>query len=284
MPNKAHHELNRRSWNAGTKAHNSHKGDQAAFFRAGGSTLFPEERRLLGNIASKTLLHLQCNSGQDSLSIARHLGARVTGVDISDEAIGFARRLSRESSIDAHFVRADIYDFFEGHDERFDVAFSSYGAICWLSDIQAWGRGVAGCLKPGGRFVLVDFHPALLMFDEGWRLNEDYMGGVVCEYDSGVGDYVAMTGVAAGVDSLEPGITDFHNPFPGVEYKWGVAEIVTALIDAGLTLRHLQEYAFSNLFKPFPDMRDIGGLRFAAPAHLPQHIPLMFSLVAALKP
>jgi len=284
MPNKAHHELNRRSWNEGTKAHNSHKGDQAAFFRAGGSTLFPEERCLLGDIAGKTLIHLQCNSGQDSLSIARHLGALVTGVDISDEAIRFARRLSRESGIDASFIRADIYDFFDRHDQLFDAAFSSYGAICWLSDIQTWGRGIAGCLKPGGRFVLLDFHPALMMFDEEWRLSDDYMGGVAYEYDSGVGDYVAMTGAAAGIDSLEPGIADFHNPFPGVEYKWGVAEIVTALIDAGLTLTHFQEYAYSNLFKPFPDMRDIGGLRFAAAAHLPQNIPLMFSLAAELKP
>lgn len=86
------HEANRLSWNAATVAHNSHKGDQAAFFRRGGSTLFPEELDLLGDIAGLSLLHLQCNSGQDSLSLAQ-LGADVTGVDISDEAIAFARRL-----------------------------------------------------------------------------------------------------------------------------------------------------------------------------------------------
>ncbi|MYE27214.1 MAG: class I SAM-dependent methyltransferase, partial [Chloroflexi bacterium] len=143
MPNKAHHETNRLSWNEGTKAHNSHKGDQAAFFRAGGNTLFPEETRLLGNVTDKTLLHLQCNCGQDSLSIANHLGSRVTGVDISDEAIRFARQLSRESGIKASFIRADIYDFFANDSARFDVVFSSYGALCWLSDLAAWGRGIA---------------------------------------------------------------------------------------------------------------------------------------------
>ena len=284
MPNKAHHEINRLSWNEGTKAHNSHKGDQAAFFRAGGNTLFHEEQTLLGDISGKTLLHLQCNSGQDSLSIANHLGAAVTGVDISDEAIRFARELARDSGVPADFIRADVYDFFDNHVQLFDVAFSSYGAICWLSDIQTWGQGIASCLKSGGRFVLVDFHPALMMFDAEWRLSDDYMGGVAYEYDSGVGDYVAMTGAAAGIDSLEAGICDFHNPYPGVEYKWGVAEIVTAIIDAGLQLTHLKEYAYSNLFKPFPDMQEIGGLRFAVPAHLPQNVPLMFSLVAELTP
>ena len=280
MPNREHHQINRRSWNEGTKAHNSHKGDQAAFFRAGGNTLFAEETRLLGDVAGKTLLHLQCNSGQDTLSIANHLGARVTGVDISDEAIRFARELSRESGIDAKFLRADIYDFFEANREQFDVAFASYGALCWLSDLEAWGRGVSSCLRSGGRFVLIDFHPVFAIFDEGWNLRHDYMGGKVYEFESGVGDYVAMTGAAAETDELLPGIENFVNPYPGVEYQWGLAEIVTALLDAELRLLDMREYDVSNGFKPMDDMRELGKRRYGMPEHLPQAIPLMFSIVA----
>ena len=283
MPNRAHHETNRLSWNEGTKAHNSHKGDQAAFFRAGGNTLFPEETRLLDDLTDKTLLHLQCNCGQDSLSIASHLGARVTGVDISDEAIRFARKLSRDSGIKARFIRADIYDYFAAERERFDVVFSSYGVLCWLSDVVAWGRGVAGCLKPGGRFVLVDFHPALMMFDGEWQLKHDYMGGAPCELESGVGDYVAWTGAAAEIDSLLTGIRDFRNPLPGVEFQWGIAEVVRALLGGGLRLSQLAEYNFCNGFKPMSDMVDFGGRRYAMPARLPQNVPLMFSLVAEQK-
>ncbi len=283
MANKAIHEVNRRSWNEGTKAHNSHKGDQAAFFRAGGNTLFPEERSLLGNIAGEALLHLQCNCGQDSLSIARHLGATVTGVDISDEAIRVARQLSRDSGIQASFHRADIYDFFTEASAVYDTVFSSYGVLCWLSDLAAWGRGIAGCLKPAGRFVLLDFHPAFAMLDEEWRLRHDYMGGVRHEFESGVGDYIALTGAAAEIDSLLPGIRDFKNPHPGVEFQWGVAEVATALIDAGLQLSHLAEYNYCNGFKPMSDMVDLGGRRYAMPARLPQSFPLMFSLVAELK-
>ena len=283
MPNKAYHEANRLSWNEGTKAHNSHKGDQAAFFRAGGSTLFPEESRLLGDINGETLLHLQCNSGQDSLSIARHCGAIVTGVDISDEAIRFARQLSLDSGIKASFVRADVYDFFAISSERYDVVFSSYGALCWLSDLAAWGQGIAGCLKPGGRFVLVDFHPALVMLDGQWQLKHDYMGGAPCEYESGVGDYVALTGAAAEIDSLLPGIRDFRNPFPGVEFHWGIAEVATALLKADMSLSHLAEYNYSNGFKPMSDMVDLGGRQYAMPDHLPRNLPLMFSLIAERK-
>ena len=280
LPNRAHHQLNRLSWNEATKAHNSHKGDQAGFFRGGGSTLFAEERDLLGDLAGKSLLHLQCNSGQDSLSIALHLGAQVTGVDISDEAIRFARELSRESGIPAEFVRADVYDFFMENERRFDVVFASYGALVWLSDLAAWGAGIARCLVPGGRFVFIDFHPAFCMLDEDWRVTCDYMGGTAIEYESGIGDYVALTGAAAEIDALEPGVQDFVNPHPGVEYLWGVADVTMALLNAGLMLEYLREYDYCNGFKPVPDMREIGERRYAMPNDRPQRIPFMFSLVA----
>ena len=91
-------------------AHNSHKRDQAKFLRAGGSTLFAEELGLLGDVRDRSLLHLQCNSGQDSLSLVQ-LGAQVTGVDISDTAIDFARQLSRDSGLSASFERADVLEW-----------------------------------------------------------------------------------------------------------------------------------------------------------------------------
>ncbi len=282
MANKIHHETNRLSWNEASKAHNSHKGDQASFFRSGGDTLFREERELLGDIAGKTLLHLQCNCGQDTLSIARRLGADVTGVDISDEAVAFARRLSAQSEIPARFLRDDIYDFFETNQRKFEIVFSSYGVLCWLSDLSEWGRGVASCVQPGGRFVLVDFHPAFSMFDDEWRLRFDYMGGGFVEFDSGIGDYVALTGAAAEIDKLEDGVRDFRNPYPGIEYQWGIAEVVMALVDAGLQLTHLGEYAHCNGFRPYSDMTDLGNRRYGAAPRLPRKIPLMFSLVAEL--
>ena len=63
------HEDNRLSWNEATIAHNSHKGDQAAFFRNGGNKLYDEEKDLLGDIHGLTVVHLQCNAGQDTLTV-----------------------------------------------------------------------------------------------------------------------------------------------------------------------------------------------------------------------
>ena len=192
---KALHELNRLSWNTATVAHNSHKGDQAAFFRNGGSTLFPEERELLGDLPGLRLLHLQCNAGQDTLSLVRD-GADATGVDISDEAIDFARQLSADAGLPARFERADVLDWMPAaaaRGERFDRVFTSYGAICWLSDLSAWARGIASLLAPGGRFAMVEFHPFSLYFDEQWQPRYDYFNGDATEEPAGVGDYVAAS-------------------------------------------------------------------------------------------
>lgn len=277
-----HHEANRRSWNSATVAHNSHKGDQAAFFRAGGSTLFPEERELLGDVDGRTLLHLQCNSGQDTLSLAR-LGARCTGVDISDEAIGFATRLSAESGVAAQFERADVYDWLAaaGRDgRRFDLVFASYGAVCWLSDIRLWARGIAGVLAPGGRFVLVEFHPAAMMFDEKLRLAFPYSSeGDALKSEYGVGDYVADSGPALALDGWHSGVQDFDNPHAAYEYAWGVGQVVQALIDAGLRIEALREWMYTNGWPPYFAMRREPGRRFRTPEGVPD-IPLMYGVSA----
>ncbi|MBE9035683.1 class I SAM-dependent methyltransferase [aff. Roholtiella sp. LEGE 12411] len=191
------HEENRLSWNEATKAHNSHKGDQAKFFREGGNTLFPEEKELLGDIAGLSVVHLQCNAGQDTLSLAQH-GAVVAGVDISDEAISFAQQLSEKSGIFATFYRADVFDWLEetaNKNEHFDIVFSSYGAVCWISDINLWAKRIAAILKPGGRFVVIDFHPVASMFDEDWSRKFPYFSNSKpLSWEDGISDYLAASG------------------------------------------------------------------------------------------
>jgi SAM-dependent methyltransferase len=278
LDNRQYHEDNRRSWNAATGAHNSHKQDQAAFLRAGGSTLFPEELELLGDIAGRSLVHLQCNAGQDSLSLAAR-GAEVTGVDISDTAIEFARQLSADSGIPATFERADVYDWLaHAGDERFDIAFSSYGAIVWLSDIRVWAAGVARILKPGGRFVLIEFHPFASMFGWDWQLDGPYFEGEPMSFEHGIGDYVGLSGAALTPSGWVEGVQDWVNPHPGHEFQWPVSVVIQALLDAGLALRSFREYPFSNGGKLWNNMRESEGGRMLPPEGMPD-LPLMFSVV-----
>ncbi len=282
MTHRHLHEDNRIAWNAATQIHNSHKRDQAAFLRGGGSTLFPEEIALLGDIAAKRLLHLQCNAGQDSLSLAQ-LGAIVTGVDISDEAIAFATALSAESGLPATFVRADVYDWLEsaqGREERYDVVFSSYGCLVWLSDLTLWAQRIAGILAPGGRVVLLDFHPFAMTFDWDWSARLPYFtNGAPESYEHGVGDYVGLSGAALAPSGYNDSIQDWTNPHPGHEFRWTLAEIATALTDAGLAITTLREYPYSNGAKLFDRMQETPGRRMVPPDDVP-NLPLMFGIVA----
>lgn len=275
------HEENRLSWNAATVAHNSHRGDQAAFFRNGGTTLRPEELALLGDLQGRLVAHLQCNSGQDTLSLAR-MGAQVVGVDISEAAIEFARQLSQDAGIPAAFERADVYDWLEetaSSTRRFDLAYCSYGALVWLSDIQTWARGVADILRPGGSLVVIDTHPVAHMFEpNGTRVYPYTTQGEPLSFEEGVGDYVAELGEGWAGMAYEPGIQDFTNTYRHHEFNWGLGEIVTALLASGLILTSLQEYFYDNGGPVFEGMQQ-GEKGWYLPAEQP-NFPLLFSLTA----
>lgn len=282
MDTRTLREQNRLSWNAVVGAHDSHRGDLARFFHEGGNTLFPEERELLGDFGGKTLAHLQCNSGGDSISLAK-LGAVVTGVDISDEAVRSARELSERTGIPARFERADVYDWLRSaarSGRRFDLVYSSYGVVCWLPDLEAWARNVADVLKPGGRFVLVDFHPFADVFDERFRLAHDYpSGGEPLDEGRGVGDYVAESGGGLTPSGFAEGVQEFENPEPCHLFRWGLGEVVTALAGAGLRIIALKEFPYSNGERHFSRMRELPGRRMIPPEGIPT-VPLMYGISA----
>ncbi len=263
----------RESWNHATRNHNAHKGDQAAFLRNGGDTLFDEEFQLLGDLQGRTLLHLQCNAGQDTLCLARR-GAVVTGVDFSSEAIGFARGLSRDTQLPAQFVEADALDWLEETSQRFDVAFSSYGAVGWLPDLTRWARGLARVLNPGGRFVYVEFHPLVWSVGKTLRLDgDDYFAAT--PFVEPVGDYVMASGAALGALTPAPSV---ENTIPATSWQYGLGQVVTALAQAGLVLETLVEWPYSNGCKVHASLVPDGPRRWKWPEGCAR-VPLMFGVV-----
>ena len=260
------------SWNVATRNHNAHKGDQAAYLRGGGETLFPEELALLGELAGRSVVHLQCNAGQDSLCLARR-GAAVTGVDFSDEAVGFARGLSRDAGIEAEFVEAEVVGWLEATPRRFDLAFASYGVCGWLPDLDAWARGVRRVLVPGGRFVYVEFHPLVWSWDAGLTpRGDDYFAAGT--FSAPVGDYVARSG--EGLGAVEVGETE-GNEVPAHSHQYGLGQIVTALVGAGLMLEVVREYPHANGCKVHEALVAGGERRWVWPEGIAR-TPLMFGL------
>lgn len=153
-------KANKKVWDALTGPHLLSEFYDVEGFKAGNDWLRPLEIEEMGDVHGKTLLHLQCHFGQDTLSWGRR-GAIVTGVDFSDEAIDYARKLSKETGIKADFICSDIYALPEILDQQFDIVFTSYGVLTWLPDLKRWAEVVAHFLKPGGFFYIVEIHPIL---------------------------------------------------------------------------------------------------------------------------
>jgi SAM-dependent methyltransferase len=238
-------------------------------FKAGKSSLLSVELEELGDVNGKSLLHLQCHFGMDTLSWAR-LGAKVTGVDFSDKAIALAKELSKEQNIPARFINANIYNIPNVLNEKFDIVFTSYGTICWLPDIVKWAQIISNSLKPGGTFYIIDGHPFGFLIDENkepFKVGFNYFPeGRPVFFEEG----------GAYADPL----ADLKHQ---ASYQWDhpMSNIINALLDANLELEFLHEFPFS-YHKIHPDMkeRDDGYFEFQ---NLEFSVPMMFSIKAHKK-
>lgn len=257
-------EINKRSWNARTEYHVASEFYDVAGFRNGASSLNDIELELLGDLAGKRVLHLQCHFGQDTLSLAR-LGADVTGVDFSDAAIAEARKLSTELGLAAEFVCCDIYDLPKHLTGTFDIVFTSYGTIGWLPDLDRWAKVARHFLRPGGKLVLVEFHPVIWMFDERFQgIQYAYFNrGPIQECSSGT--YADKT---APIE------------LPSVGWNHPISEVLGGLLASGLTLRHFQEYDYSP-YGCFDPAVKVAERKYRIP-HLGDKIPMLYSVVAEL--
>ena len=175
---KINHDL----WNRKTGFHVKSKFYDVKSFIKGRSSLNFPELELLGEIKNKTVLHLQCHFGMDSISLAS-MGARVTAVDFSDKAIKIAKELNKETGSDVNFICLDIYNLRKKLKQKFDIVFTSYGVIGWLPDLNKWSRIISGFLKNKGFFCMVEFHPFIFLYDDNFdKIKYSYFNtGVIIE-------------------------------------------------------------------------------------------------------
>lgn len=220
----------------------------------------------LGDVSGKSLLHLQCHIGTDTLSLAR-LGANVTGVDFSPEAIETARQLSADCGTPGRFEIAELYDTPNVIDDQFDVVYTGVGALMWLPDIANWGRVVSAMLKPGGTFFIRDFHPML------WTIDDER------DDDELVVKYPYFETPAIRFES-EFTYSDGDRLRNSVNFEWnhGIGEIVMALIDNGLKLELLREHKFAES-QNLPCLVPAEGDHWKLP-HGEDRVPLMYSIRA----
>ena len=222
----------------------------------------------LGNVDGLRLLHSQCHIGTDTLSWAK-LGATVTGLDFSPKAIAAARSIAERMGVDATFVETELYDAPQHINSMFDLVYTSVGAICWLPDITMWAQVMAGFVKPGGRFWIRDSHPALMALDD---TRDDEQLVVRFPY------FHQPTPLNFSDAESYAGSAKLENPD---SYSWAhsVADVINALMDAGLTLERVEEYQHLDWqFLPFMEETNEG--TWVLPESVRDNVPMQFSVLA----
>ncbi|MDR1449217.1 MAG: class I SAM-dependent methyltransferase [Propionibacteriaceae bacterium] len=224
-----------------------------------------------GSLAGLDLVHLQCHIGCDSIGLAR-LGADVTGVDFSAEAVAIASSLAERARVAgrARFVQAAVDDApacLAG--QRFDVVYTSVGVLGWLPDLTAWAATVAALLKPRGLFFVYETHPMVQTLV--WDAKRRDFSIALPYFHSG-----EPTTWDDGIDYSSPETLENRRSH---EWAHPISEVITVLLDAGLRIEAFKEqqtifWNFDNALVPNPR-----GSGYVLPDH-PERIPLMYSLAA----
>lgn len=237
-------------------------------FKGGWSSLEVMEPGEMGSVEGKSLLHLQCHFGMDTLSWARK-GATVTGLDFSPAAIEAARKLSAESGVPGRFIESELYDAPNVLDEKFDIVYTGIGALCWLPDIRTWAKIVSHFLKPGGFLYILEGHPMMWTLDDDTPENPMHISWPYFETD----EPQNPEGWDDGEDYAQTG-EKLQNTRT---YNWGhgLGEIVTALIDEGLRIEFLHEHK-ECAWQAYPWMVKGDDDLWRVPNH-PDRLPLMWS-------
>ncbi|RLD85180.1 MAG: SAM-dependent methyltransferase [Bacteroidetes bacterium] len=257
--------INRNLWNQKVDFHIKSDFYDVPGFLKGNSSLNKIELDLLGDITDKSILHLQCHFGQDTISLDR-MGAKVTGIDLSNEATDQAKLLAEKSNSEADFICCDIYDLPNHLDKQFDIVFTSYGTIGWLPNLNKWAQIISKYLKPGGMFVFAEFHPVVWMFDENLeKIKYSYFNsGAIIETE---------TGTYANKDA------NIEAEF--ITWNHSISEVVNSLISNGLEINSLDEYNYSP-YDCFNKTIEISPNKFRI-KHLKNKIPMVYSIVATKK-
>ncbi|MDX1349779.1 MAG: class I SAM-dependent methyltransferase [Putridiphycobacter sp.] len=252
--------INKKAWDQRTEVHvDSDFYDNATFLKTKQS-LNDIELAILGDLSGKKVLHLQCHFGQDSISLAQ-LGAKVTGVDFSPKAIEKAKQLAIETETEVEFICADIYDLPNHLNQSYDLVFSSYGTIGWMPDINKWAGIVSHFLKSNGQLLLVEFHPAVWMYDNDFK-------GIEYGYFN-----------SKPIVEVEQGTyTDSNAPIETTMVTWNhpLSDVVNAAIANNLSIDLLNEYNYSP-YDCFAGTKKIGEKQFIV-EKLGEQFPLVYAL------
>lgn len=264
--------INQENWDARTPVHVASQFYGVDGSRAAEDWFAPFEWQDLGDLQDRDVLHLQCHLGTETHAFVRRGAAHTVGLDFSAEAVKHARRIAGAAGVDVEFVQSDVYEALDALDGRqFDIIYTGKGSVCYLPDLPGWADVVYALLRPGGILYLVDFHPLLHSLgpvprpeEQALLLRRDCLSGRGAIKSAGTHTYTDGPPVQGMTTSYE--------------WRHGIGEIVTALIEAGLTVNLLRETDLLP-WKRFEKMVQADNGWWRLPEAEPK-LPLLFALRA----
>ncbi len=220
---------NRRAWDEIAGVRHQNTARPAEFYASGGSILDARATTAAGQVRGRRLLHLQCSTGEETLSWAV-LGAEACGVDLSPKQIELARQMAQSAGLAVRFEAVDVYDLpADLQAGRFDLVYTGGGSLVWLPDLEGWAAVVVRALRPGGRLILLEEHPLAACLEigaDGLALVDDYFRrGKALE---GTGWFHFIGGENARENKYE--------------FNWPLGDVVSALARWGMRIEQLTEY------------------------------------------
>ncbi|MCK5129568.1 MAG: class I SAM-dependent methyltransferase [Clostridiales bacterium] len=260
-------DINKAAWSKISKKHYEHFKKQILNKNYNFNPIILDE---IGDVRGKTILHLQCNTGADSIMLAK-MGAIVTGVDLVPDNICYARRLAKDCGVDnIKFIESDIMTLMDFHHVKYDIVFTSDGVLLWIPDKKRWGETLRHCLKDDGYFYVHDSHPFYLIFDE----EELPKGCLSAKYPY----FISKANVEYGIGGYA---TETVKETTTYEWMYTIGDIINALSSAGLFIEYLNEYDKCVKGMANCDAEDENKLGYLS--YYKEKIPLVFSLKATVR-
>lgn len=233
-------DLNKEAWGKLSSEHYEHF---KKLLQSGEYKLNSYIEKELSNISAKEIIHLQCNTGADTILLSK-MCKNIVGVDLVPDNILYAKKLADDLNINnIDFFECDIMQLNKKHNKKYDLVFTSEGAVGWLPDLTVWAKTIRQLLKDDGLFYMFDSHPFYLCFDDTKLDKEIYE--IMYPYFSKEPD--ESNSIGGYASERKDGVKAYF-------WMYTISDIVNSLTREGLHIEFLNEYR-ENFF-------DSGNMKF----------------------
>ena len=224
------HDANRKGWDAVSAKWQANIDARMDWRRVPENirpVLDEEELKYIGDVSGRSACVL--GSGDNLVATAlAGAGAKVTSVDISGTQLDIAAERAKEIGLSIQFHRTDVTDLHGLQDDAFDLVYTGGHVAVWVSDLKRYYGEGCRILKPGGLFMINEYHPIRRL----WRLAPGPLKQEFGYFDHGPFEYDRSEDLPDGASG----------PLPSYEFHWTIADMTCAMLDGGCELLALREY------------------------------------------